>query len=123
MRRRAMSFIPSAQPSNRNTDELITIPRVAVDIAVDSGICSGVGKLVGIGVGSMGAAVGRGAGAGVVGSFVGASDGFRVSTSLVIDATVRPGMPSAMLAAASNALEVRDDSTSLEYASDDANDV
>ena len=121
------------------TPAQLTSAMVVDDIiaAFDCVAFSTVGKMVGIeegaptggtgadvgadtGRGVVGAFVGRREGcAVVVGGFVGAGEGFRVSTSFVTEATVRPGTPSEALAAASKALPVSDDSTSLEYASDE----
>ena len=90
-----------------------------MDIAGDTEESDAIeGTPVGIDVGVMGT-VGEGTGSRIVGDPVGAGEGFLVRTSFVTDATVRPEMPSAVLAAASNALELRDDSTSLEYATDE----
>ena len=97
-------------------------------IVVDFGAAAAVGRAVGIDEGRTGGDVDAGTGRGVMGAsvglsegctevvgiFVGAGEGFRVSTSFVTDATVRPATPSEALAAASKELPVSDDSMSLE---------
>ena len=95
-------------------DELFA--SVGINVGLDA-----VGIDVGLGTN---ADVGIGTGTGVVvRNLVGAGEGLRVKTCCVTDATVRPEMPSALLAAASKAFPVRVDWISLEYASDDTKPV
>ena len=80
-------------------------PTLAEEKVLEDETGSSVGNAVGINVGlKAGPDVGTGIGTGVVGSLVGENEGLRVRTCCVTEATFRPEMPSALLAAASKAL-------------------